>query len=80
MFKLYTKFGADSLLYLLSHFEWNGHTVHMLTQQHLPPPLTSTVKSSLFTHVELVQFFKLYISFLNQQYCERKPETKEACW
>ena len=24
--------------------------VHMLTQQCLPPPLTSTVKSSLFTH------------------------------
>ena len=50
MFKLYTKFGADSLLYLLSHFEWNGHTVHMLTQQHLPPPLTSTVRMSLFAH------------------------------
>ena len=28
----------------------NGHTVHMLTQQHLPPPVTSTVKLSLFTH------------------------------
>ena len=28
----------------------NGHTVHMLTQQCLQPPLTSTVKSSLFTH------------------------------
>ena len=24
---------------------------HMLTQQYLPPPLTSTLKSSLFTHV-----------------------------
>ena len=44
------KFDADSLLYLLSHFECNNHTVHMLTQQHLPPPLTSTVKSSLFMH------------------------------
>ena len=51
MFKLNTKFGADSLLYSLSHFEWDGHAVHMLTQQHLLPPLTSTVKSSLFTHV-----------------------------
>ena len=50
MFKLNTKFDADSLLYSLSHFECDGHTVHMLTQQHLPPPLTSTVKSSLFTH------------------------------
>ena len=25
-------------------------TVHMLTQWHLPPPLTRTVKVSLFTH------------------------------
>ena len=51
MFKLHANFDADSLLYSLSHFECNGHTVHMLTQQHLPPPLTSTVKWSLFTHV-----------------------------
>ena len=43
-------FGADLLLYSLSHFECNGYTVHVLTQRHLPPPLTSTVKSSLFTH------------------------------
>ena len=50
MFKLNVKFDADSLFYSLSHFECDGHTVHMLTQQHLPPPLTSTVKSSLFTH------------------------------
>ena len=50
MFKLNAKFDADSLLYLLGHFECDGHTVHMLTQQHLAPPLTSTVKSSLFTH------------------------------
>ena len=47
MFKLNTKFDADLLLYTLSHFECDGHTVHMLTQQYLPPPLTSTVKSSL---------------------------------
>ena len=33
-----------------SHFECNGHTAHMLTQQRLPPPLTRTAKSSLFTH------------------------------
>ena len=51
MFQLSTKFDADSLLYLLSHFECDSHTVHMLTEQHLLPPLTSTVKSSLFTHV-----------------------------
>ena len=50
MFKLNAKPDADSFPDLLSHFECNGCTVHMLTQQHLPPPLTSTVKSSLFTH------------------------------
>ena len=34
-----------------NHFECDGHTVHMLTQWHLPSPLTSTVKVSLFTQV-----------------------------
>ena len=42
MFQLNTKFDADSLLYSVSHVECNGYTVHMLTQQQLPPPLTST--------------------------------------
>ena len=51
MFTLNAKFDEDSLLYLLSHFGWDGHTAHMLTQWHLPPPLMSTVKLSLFTHV-----------------------------
>ena len=52
MFKLNTQFDADSLLYLLSHFECNGYPVqHMLTQWCLPPSLTSTVKWSLFRHV-----------------------------
>ena len=51
LFKLNAKLDADLLLYLLSHFECNGHKVYMLTQWHLLPPLTSTVKSSLFTHV-----------------------------
>ena len=51
MLKLNAKFDADSLHYSLSHFECNGHTVHMLTQQCLLPPLITTVKSSLFTHV-----------------------------
>ena len=37
------------MLYLLGHFECDGHTVHMLTARHLPPPLTSTVMS-LFMH------------------------------
>ena len=51
MFKLHTKFDADLLLYSLSHFECDGHTVHMLTQQCLPHQLTRMVKLSLFTHV-----------------------------
>ena len=50
MFKPNAKFVSDSLLCPLSHFVWVGYTVHMLTQWHLPPPLTSTVKSSLFMH------------------------------
>ena len=50
MFKLNAKFDADLMLYSLSHFECNSHTVHMLTQWHLLPPLTSTVKSSLLRH------------------------------
>ena len=41
---------------LLSNFECTGHTVHMLTQWRLPPSLTSTVKSSLFTHVHSSPF------------------------
>ena len=50
MLKLKAKFDADLLLYLLSHFECDGHTVHMFIQWRLLPPLTSRVKSSLFTH------------------------------
>ena len=51
MFKFNAKFDADSLFYLLSHFECDGYTVHLLTPWNLPPPLTSIVKPSLFTHV-----------------------------
>ena len=51
MFKLNAKFDAYSLLYLLSHFECDGHTVHMLTQWRLPPPRSITMKLSLFMHV-----------------------------
>ena len=51
IFKLNAKFEADSLLYLLRCFECNGHTVHMFTLWCLPPPLTSTVKLSLFIHM-----------------------------
>ena len=50
MLKLNAKFDADSLLYSLSHYACDSHTVHILTERHLPPPPTSTVKS-LFTHV-----------------------------
>ena len=50
MSKLNTKVDADLLLYLLNHFECTGHTGHMLTQWHLPPPLTSTMKSLLLMH------------------------------
>ena len=50
MFKLKAKFDAYSLLSSLSHFEHAGHTVHKLTPRCLLPPLTSTVKSSLFTN------------------------------
>ena len=39
MFKRNSKFDADALL---GHFKCDSHTVHMLTQQRLPPPLTST--------------------------------------
>ena len=49
MFKLKDKIWCRFVA-LLGHFECDSHTVHMLTQQHLLPPLTSTVKSSLFTH------------------------------
>ena len=42
MFKLNTKSDAGSLLHSLSHFERDGHTVHMPSQQHLLPALTST--------------------------------------
>ena len=57
MFKLHTKYDADSLLYLLTHFECDGHTVHVFAQQPLPHPLTSTVKSSLFTPVHSSPLF-----------------------
>ena len=50
MFKFNTKFDGGSLLYSISHIECDSHTVHVLTRQQLPPPLTSTVKSSLLTH------------------------------
>ena len=43
MSKLDPESDADLLLCWLSHFECDGHTAHMLTQQCLPPPLTSTV-------------------------------------
>ena len=50
MFKLNAKFDADLLLYSISHFECDGHTIYMLTHRHLPFPMTSTVKASMFMH------------------------------
>ena len=52
--RLHTKFNADSLLYLLSHFEFDSHTVHMLTQVASTTLLTSTVKSSLLMYVHSI--------------------------
>ena len=51
IFKINAKFDADLLFYSLSHFECDGHTVHMLTEWCLLPSLTSRVKLSLFTRV-----------------------------
>ena len=51
MLKCNTKFDADSLSYLLSHFECHSHTVHMLIQWCLVHSLTTTAKLSLFMHV-----------------------------
>ena len=39
------------MLYLLSHFECDGHTVRVLAQQHQPPPLTGTAKLLLLMYV-----------------------------
>ena len=50
IFKLNLKFHIDSLCYLFI-LNMTVHTRHILTQWHPPPPPTSTVKSSLFTHV-----------------------------
>ena len=61
MFKLNAKSDADLLLYLPSHFECNDHTVHMLIQWHLLPPVTSTVKSSLLTPVRSSPLFLVAI-------------------
>ena len=49
MFELNAKFDGELLLYSLSHFGCDSHTAHRPSPRHLPPPLTSTVKSSLFT-------------------------------
>ena len=56
MFKFSAKFDANQLLYSLSHFEYTDHIVHVFTQWRLPPPLTSTVKLSLFMHVHSSPF------------------------
>ena len=56
MFKLNSKFDAYSLLSSLSHSDCDNQTVHTLSQRSLPSPLTSTVTSSLFTHVNSNSF------------------------
>ena len=64
MFKFNAKFDRDSLLYLLSHVEWDGHIVHMLTQWCLLPPLTSTVKSS-FSHMHILVYSPWLPGYIN---------------
>ena len=57
VFKFNTKFDLDLLLYWLSHFECDGNTGHILTQWCLLPPLTRTVKLSLFIHAHSSPLF-----------------------
>ena len=49
-FKLNAKFDANLLLYSLSQFKCNSHTVHLLTQWCLLPPLTSPNDGELIVH------------------------------
>ena len=46
MFKLNANFDADSLFYLLSHFECGSHTVHVFSQLGLPFPPPQLVQWS----------------------------------
>ena len=71
MFKNNTTFDADSLLYFLRHFECDGHTIHILTQWHLLPPLTSTMRLSLFMHVHSSPLS--LAARLDQCYTNRSP-------
>ena len=78
MFRPNPKLFADSLLYSLSHFECGGHTVHTLTQRHLPPPLTSAVKSSLLTHAHSSPLFlatRLHWCHTNHSHCNNNGWT-----
>ena len=71
MFKLNAKSDTDSLFCLLTDFECDGHTVHMLTQRCLLPLVTSIVKSSLFMHVHsspLSLAARLYQSYINRSF------------
>ena len=66
-----SKYDADSSLFSLSHSECNGWTVHMLSQWHLWAPLTSTVKSSLFTYAHsspLSLADRLHLCFANHSH------------
>ena len=77
MFKVNAKFDADSLLYSLSHFDCDGHTVHMLIQWQLPPPLTSIVKSSLFMHAH---FSSLSLAARLHRCCTNHPHCINNDW
>ena len=61
MFKLNAKFDADLLLYSLSHFE-SEDTKYTCSFSSVFTPLTSTVKSPLFTHVHSSSFSLAYIN------------------
>ena len=56
MFKLNAKFDADFLLYSLSHFECDGHTVHMLAQW------ASTAPIDEYSEVIIVHMTRAYSS------------------
>ena len=56
MFKPNAKLNSDSLLYSLSHFECDSHTVHVLIQQCLLPPwLVQWSRHWLPGYIDVVQ-------------------------
>ena len=51
MFKLNAKFDADLLLYLLSHFECNGHTIHSKPPTAPPTPASTVSHHCSYMHI-----------------------------